>query len=577
MDSSKLQSRVSTNVPPHRTQLHPRMQSFSSISSSQNPKSNPISSSLQSREKWLVLLASLLIIPFVFYMFSMGRGIHQSSKFDDSKPKGFGIVIDSTNTGSTIHVFEFLNEGRIPFVGFDGKGSHSMKVRIALVEFEENTGNAGKSILSLLEFGKERVPKSEWRKTKVSLMATGAILGFELSIKKAILDSCRNVLRSSGFVFKDEWASLMTGQQQGVYAWVAANYALGTLGGDPQETTGIVELGGDSLKVSLDLAVVDDVVAARMQVIFALKEPPPVEFSRIVKLAGVTYKLYARSMLYFGQGIAIVTLCIKLLYGLCQDAAWKSLHELQRFKVSASSLSNSKRMLMNPCIPKGYPPITTNSSDEKLLSSSLNGNFSACKSEALRLLLKVNGEECSHPPCKIVSSFLPQLQGKSTSTRNFFYISKLFGMVPKASLSDMEIAGRHYCESDWDKLKDEHPGIDEMDLLRYCFSSSYILALLHDNLEIPMNDRRIGFANQAGSTPLDWTLGAFILQTTVVEPLELEPENIGHIDLITYFSLFSVLTLAVCAAFYVSKLRKPQLKTVYDLEKGHYIVTRLPM
>ncbi|XP_042479910.1 probable apyrase 6 [Macadamia integrifolia] len=92
-----------------------------------------------------------------------------------------------------------------------------------------------------------------------------------------------------------------------------------------------------------------------------------------------------------------------------------------------------------------------------------------------------------------------------------------------------------------------------------------------------MDYKRIGFANQAGSTAVDWTLGAFILQT--VEPLELEPENLGHIvgnDTVTYLSLFAIIFLAAIAAFYVSKWRKPQLKTVYDLEKGHYIITRIP-
>lgn len=42
---------------------------------------------------------------------------------------------------------------------------------------------------------------------------------------------------------------MVTGSDEGVYAWVAANYALGTLGGDPENTTGILELGGASAQV----------------------------------------------------------------------------------------------------------------------------------------------------------------------------------------------------------------------------------------------------------------------------------------------------------------------------------------
>lgn len=41
----------------------------------------------------------------------------------------------------------------------------------------------------------------------------------------------------------------MLGSDEGVYAWVVANYALGTLGGDPLLTTGVIELGGASAQV----------------------------------------------------------------------------------------------------------------------------------------------------------------------------------------------------------------------------------------------------------------------------------------------------------------------------------------
>lgn len=89
---------------------------------------------------------------------------------------------------------------------------------------------------------------------------------------------------------------------------------------------------------------------------------------------------------------------------------------------------------------------------------------------------------------------------------------------------------------------------------------------------------RIGFANHTGSIPLDWTLGAFIVET-MLEPLELEPGNMSQIvgnESVTYFSLFAFLLIAVLATIFVLQWQKPQLKTIYDLEKGRYIVTRVP-
>jgi hypothetical protein len=43
--------------------------------------------------------------------------------------------------------------------------------------------------------------------------------------------------------------SVIAGREKGIYAWVSANYALGTLHSDPLQTTGIIELGRASTQV----------------------------------------------------------------------------------------------------------------------------------------------------------------------------------------------------------------------------------------------------------------------------------------------------------------------------------------
>ncbi|KAJ8461143.1 hypothetical protein OPV22_034069 [Ensete ventricosum] len=463
MDLSSLQSRASSSssagayFPPHRTQLHPRLY-YSP------PPPAPRTTPCGGGDRRWILSAGLLILPFLFYLFAAAGRAHLSSHFDAPRPKGFGLVIDAGPSGSRIHVFEFLDEGRIPFVGFDGKGSVSMRVKPG-----------------------------------------------------------------------DDWVSPITGQEKGIYAWIAANYVLGTLGGNPRETMGTIELGG-----------------ASAQITFVPEEPPPLEYSRMLKLPGVTYNLYSKSIHQAGQ-----------------DLAWESLTELRNSSIVPTASSYIEGPIRSSCIPKGYnqSSIATSNAVQNNISDDVEGNFATCRSKAFMFLQQ--GE--------ILQRFKADMQGQQLAFEKFFYISELFGMTPKASLSDVEAAGRHYCEDHWVRLKEEHFGIDEMDLKKYCFSSAFMLSLLRDGLGVPMEEKRIGFGVPAGSSPLDWTLGAFILQTVVETESGAETiTNIAGSDTLTFISLFAILLLVILSVLYVWNCRRPRLKTIYDLEKGHYIVTRMP-
>jgi len=51
-------------------------------------------------------------------------------------------------------------------------------------------------------------------------------------------------------------------------------------------------------------------------------------------------------------------------------------------------------------------------------------------------------------------------------------------------------AGQEFCGEDWLRLKEKYVSHNEEDLLRYCFSSAYIVAMLHDSLGIALDDER---------------------------------------------------------------------------------------
>ncbi|CAH1417117.1 unnamed protein product [Lactuca virosa] len=462
--------------------------------------------------------------------------------------KRYRVVIDGGSTGSRIHVFEYVIKDGAPIFDLSAKkGLGSMRVSPGLSAFAEDPKGAGESMLKLLEFARKRIPGENWGETEIRLMATAGLRMLELSVQERILESCRSVFSTSGFAFRNDWASVISGSDEGVYAWVVANYALGTLGGDPQETTGIIELGG-----------------ASAQVTFFSNEPIPPEFSRTINFGNVSYSLYSHSLLEFGQNVAFDL-------------------------VRGSNFAKSKN-LVDPCSPEGYKNnviIGNNMTPSSLLqtnhqSSILHstGNFTECRSASYKLLQK-GKEDCAFDQCSIGSTYIPKLQGKFLATENFFHTSKFFGLSPKKFLSELMVAGKEFCEDDWSNLKSKYPGINDEDLHRYCFSSAYIVAFLHDSLGIALDDKRIGYGSEVNDIPLDWALGAFIFQ--IMKDLDLgklHPTTkskfitLGGVDTTTLGGLIFVIFL-IFGAYFVSKWRKPHLKTIYDLEKGKYIVTRV--
>ncbi|KAG4917987.1 hypothetical protein AAZX31_20G049900 [Glycine max] len=527
-------SSPSSYIPPHRTQLHPRMISLYSSSSSSLKYPNP--NNKPHNAKCLLFFFALLFFtaPFLFYLFSTALQLYSSPKFADSRPYSFALALRAGPHALRLSVFHFLGPARALLAA-----AHSAA---ASPGFQAAPDALRGAVMELIEFAKGRVPMMEWGNTMVRLDATEELEGLGAEEAEKVLECFRQALRVSGFLFMDEWARVISGEEQGISSWVAVNYALGNLGREPQETTGIVELGGASLQVT----------SAKLNADIA-------QSLHTIRLSGVMYNLYTRSLPQLGQ-----------------DMVWKSLEEQLKYRELKLSSKSSKGNIINPCIPRGYEyPQISNASDVKHPLFQPDGNFSACRSEALSLLKRTE-DRCLHPPCKITSSFY-ELLGEQDS-ESFLYTSEILRMAPRTSLFQLEAESQHYCEDHWDALKNQHNEVDYLDLLKYCFSSAYMLALLHDVLGIAMEEKRVGFGDQKINSHVDWTLGSFIIET-MAEPLELEHIDTGMIvgnESLTYFSLFAFLFLFILAAFFVMQWRKPQLKTVYDLEKGRYIVTRLP-
>ncbi|ACO66814.1 predicted protein [Micromonas commoda] len=350
-----------------------------------------------------------------------------------------------------------------------------MRVKPGLSSFASDPQGAGESLRPLYEFARGLVPHAYVARTPIVLMATAGLRSVpDRGARDAILRSCRASLARSPFLFRDGWAQVIAGSKEGLYAWVAANYAADSLfARDPRHTLGVLELGGASMQVTFK--VPEDA-----------PEKVPDEFTEHIHVPTIT--VYTHSAL-----------------GLGQEAAFEA-HE-RALRAELTSRGETTTQLYDPCVPVGYVSKRPDASSPPIRPG---GNFTACVDRA-RALLGLH-DPCPHERCGVKGSYLPPaIRGEMLATENFFYTARFLGLPEQATIAQMAGAGERVCGAEWRSL-DETFEEDESSLARYCFSSALIVAALVHGLKLPAQ-AKIRFSNSVGGKAVDWAMGAAIAFT----------------------------------------------------------------
>eukprot|EP00879_Flechtneria_rotunda_P011827 GHRR01012354.1.p1 GENE.GHRR01012354.1~~GHRR01012354.1.p1 ORF type:complete len:191 (-),score=52.35 GHRR01012354.1:1936-2508(-) len=138
------------------------------------------------------------------------------------------VVLDAGSTGTRVHVFQYAAQGKSSYAIIK-LPELKLKVEPGLSSYANNAAGAGMSLQPLLQFAQHHVPAGQRISTPIYLMATAGMRLLPAVAAESIMAHCRDSLSVSGFLFEPEWASIISGRSEGLYAWVAANYAAGNL------------------------------------------------------------------------------------------------------------------------------------------------------------------------------------------------------------------------------------------------------------------------------------------------------------------------------------------------------------
>ncbi|PHJ23662.1 gda1 cd39 (nucleoside phosphatase) family protein [Cystoisospora suis] len=279
-------SYVSSDAPTHRPLRFPSRQSVCNV------VLTGLAKTFRKEIFWWLLTPFLLLV--LWLIWSASTSIYSSS----SRGLDYGLVIDAGSHGSRLSVFSW--QSRVYDPGHPLTGPVTIPFPLcqgtagpALSSFAEKRELSGarqtlKTMLNEAQvcLSRHGVSADAWGEFPLFLKATGGMRNLSQGVRDFLMESLRDALQDpeiNPFQFHRSWARVISGEEEGVYGWLAANSVRGSLSDEPEKTVGALDMGG-----------------ASMQITFSPEHTSVLEDFNAVHLGDRLIRLYSHSFLGYG-------------------------------------------------------------------------------------------------------------------------------------------------------------------------------------------------------------------------------------------------------------------------------------
>jgi guanosine-diphosphatase len=418
-------------------------------------------------------------------------------------------MIDAGSTGSRIHVYKFNNCGPTPELEKEIFEQTAKKEGgSGLSSYKTDAEGAAQSLDVLLDVAVKHVPEGYQKCTPIAVKATAGLrkLGEEMSNK--ILEAVRTRLETKypfPVVSKEKGGvEVMDGTDEGVYAWITANYLLGKIGGpDKTPSAAVLDLGGGSTQIVFEPTFKGAEHGGMPEKLADGDHKYELDFG------GRKFELYQHSYLGYGLMEARNNLHSAILTSIAKNKEGEGKEWLQQ-PITNPCIAPGMSRKVEVRLPEAHPlgaSVTVNMTGPAEASPAL------CRSFAEKTLEK--DAECKLAPCAFRGVHQPSFE--KTFAREDVYLFSYFyertqplGMPESFSLKELKELTDRVCRgaSAWDIFNTVEGAMAELlDRPEWCLDLSFQLALLHTGYGMPI-DREVKIAKKIKGNELGWCLGA---------------------------------------------------------------------
>lgn len=468
------------------------------------------------RSRWLKTGGILAFIILLYYFFIGNRDIGVKNIYtpstspttkctqphDLSRPLvQYVLCIDAGSTGSRIHVYKFNNCGPTPELEHEEfKMTEPRPQGSGLSSYKSDAEGAARSLDPLMDVAMRTVPDEYKSCSPIIVKATAGLrlLGEETSsnILEAVRTRLETVYPFPVVSREKGGVEIMTGEDEGIFAWITTNYLLGRIGGPGDTSTAAVfDLGGGSTQIVFEPQFKAEAQMAEGAHKYELD------------FGGRHFQLYQHS---------------HLGYGLM--SARESLH---RSVVDNMHMQHTDKNwldfpILNPCIAPGmsreinltFPDGHDLAPVQRVVMEGPSEPMAThCRALAEGILHK--DATCSLIPCSFNGIHQPSLE--QTFAREDVYILSFFydrthvlGMPDSFSLRELHDLTGKVCggEKTWSAFANIKGALEDLrDRPEWCLDLSFINALLRTGYEMPI-DREVKIGKKLRGYELGWCLGA---------------------------------------------------------------------
>ncbi|XP_028984303.2 ectonucleoside triphosphate diphosphohydrolase 3 [Betta splendens] len=453
----------------------------------------------------------------------------------------FGIVIDSGSSRSNVYLYKWPGQKQnetgvvteLMNCRVEGDGISEMKVNNNQTDAE-----SWKAFTTCMDRIARVIPAQKHNATPLFL---GATAGMRLLHKKDpqrsgdILASLSKYLSALPFAFQN--ASIITGQEEGLYGWITVNYLMGNFL-ERNLWNAYVRPAGAKTVGSMDLG------GASTQIAFAVQANLSGPDYMRVKLYGYPYNVYTHSFLCYGRNEANKRVLDKIVQDSPDPTRIPNPCYLEGFNITleASSIYDTECTTK----PRNYKP------QQKYFL------VGAPDSDKCGRIVKsiFDFQTCSSSQCSFNGVEQPPVTGEFMAYAGFYHTASTLRMNGTSDLDQFNSSVRKFCHTSWAKARKENEWVSDRYLRTYCYAAHYIFTLLTDGYKFDKETwKGIDFKREVKKTSVGWSLGYMLSMSNMIPSEVKETPPLSDPLFAGLIFLFSALTIVTAVLVFIIIIR----------------------